>query len=73
LKADELKTDKTILDWFRSRKAAQNTQNSYLMAMQFYTEFTGMTPDELLEEAEQQEKDNVLMRKRAIKKSLARL
>lgn len=38
--------------------------------MQFYAEFTGMSPDELLDEAEKEEQDRIPMRKRAIKSRL---
>lgn len=48
-------------------KAKPNSQKNYLLAMQFYTEFTGMTPEQLLDEAEQKEQNGILMWRLAIK------
>ncbi|WP_292390448.1 tyrosine-type recombinase/integrase [Methanosarcina sp. UBA5] len=70
MKVSDLKKDELITDWLKSRRAAHNTQRGYLMSMQFYTDFTGMTPTELLEEAEAEAEACVLVRKRKIKSRL---
>ncbi|WP_440951480.1 hypothetical protein [Methanococcoides sp. FTZ1] len=65
-----LETDPLILDWFDSSDYAKNTRRNRLFGMQRYTEYTGMTPTELLEEAEQEIKQGKLMRERKIKARL---
>ncbi len=64
----DLAENKVINDWLRAKKAAKNTRKSYLTAMQLYTEFTGMTPDELIDEAEAEQigAASIPMRKRKI-------
>lgn len=52
MKVTELKNDPLIIEWFKFRRAKSNTQEGYLFSMQEYTEFTGMSPAELIEEAE---------------------
>ena len=65
---EELLQDRTLSNWLRAKRVADNTRRSYLTAMQFYTEFHKMTPTELIEEAEYEQvgKDSVSMRVRRI-------
>lgn len=48
----ELQDEKNIKKWFKNVNAKNNTKKSFLQALKQYTEFTGMTPEELLTEAE---------------------
>ena len=66
MKVPELKNDPMVIDWLQRAKAKQNTQESYLVGLQFYTEFTGMTPIELIEEAEDEIDAHVRARKQKI-------
>lgn len=64
----ELSEDKVINNWLRVKKAAVNTRRSYHQAMQLYTDFTGLSPTELLDEAETEQigVSSVPMRRRKI-------
>lgn len=66
MKVPELKNDPMVIDWLQRAKAKKNTQESYLVGLQFYTEFTGMTPIELIEEAEDEIDAHVRARKQKI-------
>lgn len=70
MEVPELKKDEYIQDWLKSRKAKPNTQKGYLVCMQEFTEFTGMTPTELLEEAEAEIEARTIPRKQKIKQYL---
>ncbi|WP_410509756.1 hypothetical protein RSJ42_05930 [Methanosarcina hadiensis] len=54
MKSDELKNELNVKKWFKNIKAKDRTKISYLFSMQQYTEFTGMTPEELLSQAEEE-------------------
>jgi integrase len=66
MKVPELKNDPMVIYWLQRAKAKQNTQESYLVGLQFYTEFTSMTPKELIEEAENEIDTHVRARKQKI-------
>jgi integrase len=66
LKSMLLKEDKVIKKWLAGIKATEQTQKSYLQAMQCFTDFTGRTPEELLLEAEDEIRKGLLMRERSI-------
>ena len=70
MKADHLRTDTMITEWFDGTELSQNTRKNYIVAMKSYTEFVGMSPEELIAHSEQEIIDGVLMRKRAIKRNL---
>jgi len=61
-----------VQDFFTSIEAAKNTRRNYLRGLQHFTDLIGLTPDELIESAEQEILDGVLMRKRKIKSHLLR-
>lgn len=65
-----MKKDEIIIDWLKNRRATRNTEIAYLQAMQFYTEYTGQTPAELLEEAEAEIEARVLLRKQKIRSKI---
>jgi integrase len=67
LDLNELKQDSIIIDWLDNINAAANTEKLYLQAMRQYTDFTGLTPEQLLTEAEGETKAGMLMRHRKIK------
>lgn len=66
----ELENDQTIKDWLNSTSQKKGTRNLYIFAMQYYTEFLSMTPDEILDEAEQEVIDRVSPRKSRMKRHL---
>jgi integrase len=66
----DLETDSTIKDWLDSTTHKQKTRRLYLFAMQFYTEYVGMTPEELLLEAEADIQNGVLPRLSKLKRHL---
>lgn len=70
MKVNELEKDAIITEWLDTLNAKPNTARTYLLAMQHYTEYTGMTPGELLKEAEEDIRAGKLPRERAIKKHL---
>lgn len=57
MKATELKEDKAVKDWLAGRTASEETRNSYVQSMQWYNDFAGKSPEELLLEAEKEIKD----------------
>jgi integrase len=62
----ELKGNAEIKKWFSRINASVNTRQSYLQAMQAYTEMTGKKPEELILEAEAEVRAGRLMRERAL-------
>jgi integrase len=66
----DLSEDHTIKEWLNSITQKKLTHRLYTFAMQYYTEFLGMTPEELLTEAETEIQAGVLPRQRKIKKHL---
>ncbi|WP_407356366.1 tyrosine-type recombinase/integrase [Methanolobus sp. WCC5] len=61
-----LENEPTMMHLFAVISPAKNTKLAYLTAMVQYTEFTGQTPTELINEAEQDIRAGKLMRERAI-------
>jgi integrase len=66
----DLEQDYIIRDWLSSTSQSPGTHRLYVFAMQYYTEFLRMTPEELLTEAEQDIQNGVLPRNRKIKRHL---
>ncbi len=66
----DLAKEPLILEWFANIEAAKFTRRNFLQGMQFYTEFIKKTPSELLEEAEDEIKSGILMRKRKLREYL---
>ena len=67
-----LDDDPIIIEWFDSMEYKPYTCRNHLHGMKEYTDFTNKTPTELLEEAEDEIKQGLLMRQRNIKKYLIR-
>lgn len=63
---EELKKEETILKLFAVLSLEDNTKWTYCNAMQHYTEFTGKTPTELIDEAKEDIKAGLLMTDRKI-------
>jgi integrase len=59
-----------VLEWMDTLNPRPNTERNYKVAMQLYTEYTKMTPEELLKEAETEIRDGKLMRERRVKKHI---
>jgi integrase len=70
MKAKEIQTDPTVLDWLATVNPKPATAKNYLQAMQKFTEWTLKSPDELLVEAEEEIKRGLLPRQRSIKRYL---
>lgn len=68
MKITELKENILISEWLDNLNAAANTEETYLHAMQAFIDFTGMTPEELIDEAETESRLCILMRHRKIKR-----
>jgi len=66
----ELEHDPVIKDWLASVSRKPGTRRLYTFALQYYTEFSGMTPEELLLEAEADIKNGVLPRQSKLKRHL---
>ena len=49
---DDLRQDPTISQWLDTILKKPNTERNYLMGLHKYLDFTGMFPDTLLDEAE---------------------
>ena len=58
---------KIIKLWLSTISATKNTTRNYTIALKFFCDLTGKTPNELLTEAESEVKAGVLMRERKIK------
>ncbi len=70
MKTHELIEDVMIKEWFSTIGAKPQTQHNYLQALQKYTEYIEMAPDELITQAEDEIINGILPRKRLIKKHL---
>jgi integrase len=70
MKLRELRHDSTVKRWLNNLKPRKNTELAYLQALSAYTENTGMSPYELIAEADQEEVNQVRMRDRKIKEYL---
>ncbi len=66
MKVKDLENDLLIKRWVLTQRPSKNTYNSNMTAMQHYTEFTGMTPQQLLDSAESEIKAGKLMREREL-------
>jgi hypothetical protein len=60
--ASDLKNDSILSNWFLSIDTSANTQRNYLQAIKAFCELTEKTPDELIQEAEQEVKYGFLMK-----------
>lgn len=70
MKAKELEQNSFIKEWLTGINAKKATRETYLQGMQEYTDFTNKTPDKLILEAEQEIRDGLLLRERALKKDI---
>lgn len=70
MKITELRQDSTVKKWLSNLKPRRNTELTYTQALSAYTENTGLTPYELIAEADQEEENKVRMRDRKIKDRL---
>lgn len=66
----EVREDETISEWITGINIAKNTQEIYIQSLRAYTEYTRMSPEQLLDEAEQEADTNIRMRNRKVKRHL---
>jgi len=52
MKIDDLKLDPIVMEWISIINIKQSTIKSYLFGIQVYTDYTNMTPEQLLDVAE---------------------
>lgn len=71
MKVVDLKKEQIVIDWLRHVRAKPNTSKGYYQAMQEYTEYIGLTPDELVAEAEEEIERQVKPRKQKLKGHIA--
>lgn len=68
MKISDIKLDENIIGWLDEINARPNTRKNFIHSMSMYTDFLNMTPEELLDEADE---DALLpIRKRKLKKHL---
>ncbi|WP_406662386.1 site-specific integrase [Methanolobus sp. ZRKC3] len=70
MKREDLVKYETVREWMEIVNPRPNTRRNYLTGMLKYVKFTGLNPDELLQEADEDIKKGVLPRERRIKKKL---
>lgn len=70
MKIAELEKEPLIIEWFANIEAAENTRKNFLQGMRYFTDFVKKTPIELLDGAEDEIKNGILMRKRKIREYL---
>lgn len=70
MEVKKLKEDSYIKEWLKSINSKPNTEKNYLLALHFFTDYTNKTPEELITEAEQEIENNILPRKRNVKRYL---
>lgn len=63
---DELRKEPTVIKWLERINRKPKTEKSYLMALDKYIKFTGMTPTQLIEEAKRENREGVDPDDRAI-------
>ena len=68
MKMNELREDTLIIDWLGNINASKNTEHSYLLAMQSFTDWVKKKPEELVTEAEEESKASLKKRLRSIRK-----
>lgn len=66
----DLEKDLCVCEWFSLINGSKNTKNGYLTSMHSYTEFTGKSPAELINEAEEDIDNNARTARRKIKRSI---
>lgn len=66
MKNKDLRVDKYIKDWLSGVSAKPTTKKGYIDSMRAYTEFLNKTPEQIIDEAEDDIESGKLMRKRAI-------
>lgn len=63
----ELENDKYITKWFNGNELEPRTRKNYILGMKHYTEYTGKSPIELIQDAEADIKSDKLPRDYSIK------
>jgi integrase len=67
MRYSELLQDEYIQKWILDAEVSPSTEKSYIMAMQYYTDFTKKTPEELIKEAKKEIRDGLTMDERRIR------
>lgn len=66
----DISTDPLLQDFFKNRGQKDSTIEGYLFTFRLYNEATGLTPTLMIEEAEDDEDQNIRLRRRQIVKHL---
>lgn len=64
----DIAMDDLVKDFFLAKNIRDSTKNHYLLRLSYYCSFISKTPQQMIEEAEDEEEDKVRMRRRKIKK-----
>ena len=67
MKYNELIKDDYIQQWILDAEVSTSTEKAYIHTMQYYTEFTKKTPEELIREAKKEIRDGLSMDERRIR------
>lgn len=65
-----IQNDLHLIEFIQNLNVRKTTQEIYIKRLKVYCEFTGKTPTQLIEEAEEDEENRIRMKKRRIKKDL---
>jgi len=65
-----IKNDPHLIEYLQVQNTRKTTKEIYVKRLKVYCKFTGKTPTQLIEEAEEDEENSIRMKKRRIKKYL---
>lgn len=68
----DITNDPKVTDFLEMRDLKQSTQDSYIIGLRQYCQFCKKTAEELIDEARQEERENIIKSDRKIKKRLTR-
>lgn len=69
---DDILNDYMIEDWFDSQQYSEGTKGRYANCMKKYSAFVGLSPEELILEAEEDIRAGKLPRERRIKRHMVK-
>ena len=70
LKNMNIQNDPHLIEFLQNLNIRKTTQEIYIKRLKVYCEFTGKTPTQLIEEAEEDEESRIRMKNRRIKKDI---
>lgn len=67
---EALRNDAVVKKWLTAAKLAPYTERNYLISLQMYCDFTNLTPEQMIREADEDDRLGVLNRDRRIKQHM---